>query len=356
MQGSTPRTTTSPGQEEELPLPIESGPIMDDPFETMVDSSGPFIDGADDGGYYPTCGPDGCGEVCGCGDGVYEPGCGCPEGECCNDCLCIGPGDPESCHTIRIRVPKWQELEVFAGVQGFKGPYDQTRDSGNFGFHEGFNAGFKIPYTYAGYQIGYQSTQSQLNGDKDTGIRESHTQHFTTFGLFRRADDGLQFGTAWDVLRDERFTAVDFHQLRSEISWLDCRTHEIGFSATVHLNDERVNDQTWRTADQYVLFYRFHGRKGGEGRLYTGFSDDSDGILGADMLLPVQDRWSVQTGFTYLIPDGPNGTVGAREEAWNIHLAMVWHWDNTARKCHFNPYRPLFNVANNGYLIVDHRD
>jgi hypothetical protein len=74
------------------------------------------------------------------------------------------------------------------------------------------------------------------------------------------------------------------------------------------------------------------------------------------MLLPVHDRWSVQTGFTYLIPDAKNGEDGASEEAWNINLAMVWHWGCAARNSHENPYRPLFNVANNGHLIVDSRE
>jgi hypothetical protein len=70
----------------------------------------------------------------------------------------------------------------------------------------------------------------------------------------------------------------------------------------------------------------------------------------------VHDRWSVQGGFTYMIPDANDGVDGAREEAWNINLALVWHWDCRARKSHSNPYRPLFNVANNGYMIIDSRD
>ncbi|MEX2307824.1 MAG: DUF6666 family protein [Pirellulales bacterium] len=367
LHGPEPATEELSSELEDLPMPGHVGAPAADPFGP----DGYYLDG--DHQYNPTCGPDGCGDQCGCGDacscgGTCEPGCGCGpgcqcgcahghygcDGECSNDCLCIGPGDPESCHSVRIRVPKWQELTVFAGVQGFKGPYDQGRDGGNFGFHEGFNAGFKIPYTFAGYQIGYEAAQSQLNGDENTDDEESHTQHFATFGLFRRAKDGLQFGTAWDILRDQRFEAADFHQLRNEISWMDCGIHEYGFSATVGLNEHEDDDDVlWKARDQYVLFYRVHGQNGGEGRLYGGFTDDSDGILGADMLLPVRDRWSVQTGFTYLMPDARNGEDGASEEAWNINLAMVWHWDCRARKSHANPYRPLFNVANNGYLIPD---
>jgi hypothetical protein len=364
MQGPEQAPEDLENEAEDLPLPGHIGKPSSDPFG--VDPFGGYTDGE----YYQSCGPDGCSGECGCGD-ACEPGCGCSsgcgcgchdgtyrcDGECCNDCLCIGPGDPESCHSVRIRVPKWQELNVFTGVQGFKGPYDQDRDGGNFGFHEGFNSGFKIPYTYAAYQIGYQAVQSQLNGDEETDEEESHTQHFTTFGLFRRAQDGLQFGTAWDVLVDQRFKSKSFHQLRSELSWMDCGAREFGVSATVGVKDYEDDDDdevSWQASDQYLLFYRVHGKRGGEGRFYGGWSDDSDGILGADMTLPVHDRWSVQTGFTYLIPDEKNGEDGASEEAWNIHLAMVWHWGCTARKSHSNPYRPLFNVANNGYLILDH--
>jgi hypothetical protein len=369
---------------EDLPMPGASNDAGD-PF--VESEGGPYLEDGygghahfGDGEYYPSCGPDGCGDDCGCGDecgcgvpcdcgeGVYEPGCGCAcgdpacgcDGHCCNDCLCIGPGDPESCHSVRIRVPKWQTWTIHAGVQGFKGPYDQERDGGNFGFHEGVNWGAKIPYTFAGYQIGYQAVQSQLNGDENTDSEASHTQHFTTFGLYRRTKDGLQFGMAWDVLRDDRFDTHDFHQLRNELSWMDCNTgHEFGFSGTIGINKEEDEDDdeiVWQAADQYVLFYRFHGKKGGEGRFYIGGTDDADGILGSDMLLPVHDRWSVQTGFTYLIPDENNGEDGASEEAWNINLALVWHWGCAARTSHNNPYRPLFNVANNGYLIVDSRD
>lgn len=357
---------------EDLPLPESANHSIQssDPFTS--DPEGYYLDG---GMEYPSCGPDGCsgpcgcGDVCGCGD-ACEPGCGCGCGgycepgcaygdQACNDCFCIGPGDPEACNTIRLRVPKWQEANIFFGVQGFKNPYDLDRDSGNFGFHEGFNIGAKIPYTFVGYQVGYQAVQSQLNGDEATNDPESRTQHFTTLGLFRRNKDGLQFGSAWDTLVDERHNARTFHQIRSEISWLDCGTHEFGFNATVGIMDHEDNDDqqtVWQTADQYLLFYRLHGKRGGEGRFYAGFSDDSDGIIGSDLLIPVHDRWSINTGFTYLIPDARDGADGASEEAWNINLGLVWHWGCTARSSHCNPYRPLFNVANNGYMILDRRD
>jgi hypothetical protein len=360
---------------ENLPLPgsaekslVESNDVH---VETMPDSHGEgyYLPG-DDHQYLgdPYCADGVCETGCGCGCSAEvgcacEPGCGCPDGNCgSKDLCCIGSDDGEACHSVRIRLPRWQELTVFGGVHGFKGPYDRERDSGNFGFHEGFNAGFKIPSTSAGYQIGYRAVHSQLNGDIDTNIADPHTQQFFTAGIFQRAKDGIQFGIVWDMLRDERWGAVDFHQLRGEVSMIERGCHEIGLAAAMHLNDHEpfpADDETpsvlFQPTDQYLLFYRFHGPRGGEGRFYGGFNDDDDGIVGADMLVPLSDRWSLATGFTYLIPAEHAGREGASQEAWNIATALVWHWDCRARSSHASCYRPMFNVADNGSLIIDER-
>jgi hypothetical protein len=270
-------------------------------------------------------------------------------------------GDDQSCHTIRVRVPKWQELYILGGVHGFKGPYDRNRDSGNFGFHEAINAGFKIPYTTFGYQLGYQATHSQLNGDEATNNPSSHTQHFVTAAIFKRVRDGFQGGIAWDMLRDERWGAIDFHQLRGEISFIDHGCHELGASVTAGLNEHEffIDDESptvfYQAADQYVGFYRFHGQNGGEGRFYGGWTDDGNGILGADMNLPLSDRWSLMANFAYMIPEEGGGALGASNEAWNVSTALVWNWGCRARRSYSNCYRPLFNVADNGYLIIDER-
>ena len=335
-------------------------------YPTCGDACGGPVCG---GGVGCGCGADcGCGPDFGCGPGYCDPGCGC-EPTCGAPCerpwvLGFGAGDPEALHDVCVRVPKMQELMIDLGVHGFKGPYDRTRDGGNFGFHEGFNAGFKVPYTEFGYQLGYRATQSQLNGDKNTNATDPFTQQFVTAGLFRRArcGNGWQGGAVWDMLRDERWGAVDFHQVRAEVSYLSCGRHELGFWAAVHASDHEMlnspNDLAttiYQPTDQYLLFYRFHGKCGGEGRFYGGLSDDSDGIVGADMLLPLQDRWSLRTSFAYLIPDENGGTVGASQEAWNLSIGLVWHWNFRARSCHSNCYRPLFDVADNGWMIIDDR-
>jgi hypothetical protein len=309
-----------------------------------------------------TCGPGGC---CGpmCGDSVGGcSGCGHDLDNCeCNIDLALGLHDPEACQEVRFRVPRVHTLMVNGGVHGFKGPLDRQRDSGNFGFQEGINLGFKMPLTRFGYQLGYQTTQSQLSGDGDTGITDAFSQHFFTVGAFRRERDGLQGGIAWDWLVDDRDTSLNFSQIRAEVGYVECGCHEFGLMGAVHLRDDRWLDEqqeslvTFQSVDQYMVYYRMHGARGGEGRVYAGLTDNADGLVGADFLLPLTDNWSLQPAFTYLIPKDDGSSVAAREEAWNIGINLVWHWKGQARSCHSSPYRPLFNVADNGSMIIDNR-
>jgi hypothetical protein len=377
-----PQAAQPKRQAENLPMPGEGDYEMNDPVMRFPGGPGEFADRLGGPSYQPygepgycsdgscslgcsgPCCGDGCEPGCGCPCGApCEPGCDCPNGKCSDDTFCIGPGDDESCHVVKVRWPKWQEVIVFGGVQGFKGPYDRERDSGNFGFNEGFNIGAKVPYCALGYQFGYRAAQSQLNGDKDTGIANGFNQSFITAGLFHRQKEGLNFGVVWDSLIDERTRSENFHQIRSELSIIGGGCHEFGFGATVGTNNHGFPDTenpdtelVYQASDQYVLFYRLHGCAGGSGRIYAGVNKDSDGILGADSLIPIGGCFSFQSGFTYLIPNQKNGTEGATHEAWNIGLGLVWHWDGQARKCFENCYRPLFNVADNGILIVDQQN
>lgn len=345
-----------PGSEpEEMPLPTDAGGPM---MSTEIQSDGEWIGSP---GGAPCCSDGSCSD-CGpmCCEGV--DGCGC--GKCEPDTLdlcTVGPHDDESCDTVRIRVPKFQEVMIFGGVHGFKGPYDQNRDTGNFGFQEGFNVGGKLPFTETGYQIGYQAQQSQLSGDANAGIADSFAQHFFTTGVFRRSRDGFQGGAVWDLLLDERQSSVAFSQIRAEFGFVDRGCHEIGVTGAVHLknntflNAQQETSVTFQSVDQYLLYYRMHGPRGGEGRVYGGVTDDGDGIVGSDFMIPLTDSWGLLPEFTYLIPKDNGGTIAAREEAWNIAISLVWHWRGHARSCYSSPYRPLFNVADNGYMIIDNR-
>jgi hypothetical protein len=322
----------------------------------------------------PGCGIEepGCGIVepgCGVvepGCGLLEPTCGCDEPECGS---CVGrPGPDYWCFPVCL--PRFKELNVWAGVHGFKGPRDSPPLGGsadnNFGFQEGVNLGGRAPlvgllFPQLSYQLGYQAVQSQLSGRSD-GSEEDRLQQFVTAGLFRRVPAGLQFGAVWDMLRDDFIDEVDFHQVRYEISIKGQSGLELGFWGATHSNDETITvtspsiqDINFQSVDQYNLFARYHFRGGSEARFWGGATNDSEGIFGGDFYTPFNDRWSLQSGFNYLIPEQGPGLLGSQQESWNVGMNLVWHYGFTAKKSRTNPHRPLFSTADNGTMFIDER-
>jgi hypothetical protein len=313
----------------------------------------------------PGCGvmePD-CGLVdAGCG--LAEPGCGIEEPDCgivgCGSCV-GNPGPDYWCFPVCL--PRFKDLRFWAGVHGFKGPRDSPNNNfggagdGNFGFQEGVNVGGRAPlvsllFPQLSYQLGYQAVQSQLAGLSD-GRVDDRSQQFVTAGIFRRVGAGLQFGVVWDMLRDDFQAEEDFHQLRYEISLKSPQGREFGFWGASHMNDKAVGAITYQSVDQYCGFFRCHFRDGGAIRFWGGGTNDSEGIFGGDFVAPLNNRWSVQTGFNYLITDQPDGEDGSREESWNVGINLVWHYGLMAKKGRINPHSPLFQTADNGWMFID---
>ena len=283
--------------------------------------------------------------------------CSCGVSPCCDSDRC-GCGDSRGWRNWDWSVfPDTRELVLFGGVQAFKGPLDRDRDSGNFGFHEGFNWSAKLPWWYSsrvGYQIGYQAVHSQLHGSEQGERSGGHTQNFITAGLFRRPEcGGVQYGIVWDTLRDDRDHSLNYHQVRSEIGLVNSYGREIGFHATVHTNDASSTLTPYHALDQFFFYYRIHRQRGGELRFFGGWAHQNKGIVGADGIVPLSDRWSLASQFRYLIPEEDALGTGAEQEGWNLSMNLVWHLGCRARSCDANRYRPLFNVADNGSLMVD---
>ncbi len=330
------------------------------------------------GMYEPGCGlsEPGCGCAaepgCGCAGGFAEPSCGCGEPSCgicepscglgeptCGSCV-ARPGADYWCFPICL--PRFKDLSVWGGVQGFRGPRDfaplgnQSRSDSNFGFHEGFNLSGRTPlvglmFPQLSYQLGYQGVQSRLHGT--TTSIDDRSQQFVTAGFFRRVKTGLQFGAVWDLLRDDLDTDIDLHQVRSEISLKSPQGREIGFWTTTSTNNSSSLGVAYEAVDQYALFYRWHFGRGYESRLWGGATEHSEGLFGGEFSAPLSDRWTLQSGFNYLITDEPNGQAGVTQESWNIGINLVWHLGKTARTGCRSPYRPLFGVADNGWMFVD---
>lgn len=310
----------------------------------------------------PNCGTydPGCG-IAEPGCGMYEPGCGIEEPSCgCGDVgcgSCVGrPGSDYWCFPVCL--PRFKDLSVWAGVQGFRGPRDFTngRTDSNFGFNEGINISGRAPlvglvFPQLSYQLGYRAVQSRLHGTATSG--EDRSQQFVTAGLFRRVDTGIQLGLVWDLLQDDLNEDIDLHQIRYEISLKSPQGREIGFFGTSSTNDAISNGVLYETVDQYAIFVRWAFGNGYESRLWGGGTNDGEGLFGGEFYAPLTNRWALQSNFNYLITDEANGPAAVAEESWNIGINMVWHLGKTAKRGVRSPYRPMFLVGDNGSVFVD---
>jgi len=261
-----------------------------------------------------------------------------------------------------VCLPRLQDVTFWGGVHGFRGPRDfipAGRSDSNFGFQEGINLSGRAPFLGflfpdLNYQLGFQAVQSRLHGTETSS--DDRGQQFVTAGMFKRTQSGLQFGAVWDSMNDDLDEDVSLHQVRYELSLKTPRGRELGFWGASATNDDTVGANTFETTGQYCGFYRWNMKGGNQARIWGGASDDGEGILGADFYAPLNDRWSVQTGFNYLIPDDEDGLPGVSQESWNLGINLVWHWGRRAREGNVSPFRPLFNVADNGWMFVDRVD
>lgn len=286
-------------------------------------------------------------------------------------CTSCGSG-PRGPHQSGCMLPcPWlnlDNLEVFAGAHGFKSPANRGRD-GSFGFYEGLNYTTPLPcnpWNDINMQIGAMVSQSNLSGASFTNAERS--QIFLTAGIYRRVDWGLQWGAVFDYLHDEWDATFDVSQIRGEISWVYPCNSEIGFMTAVSARDVDVNlptigPTTLETTDIFAFFYRHQFEErfgGGEGRVFGGISGQSDAIVGGDVLMPISDRLAISGEFTYLIPDEgtvAGGGVGSGNfgESWNVAVGLVWYPGRCKSQCGNRYNRPLFDVANNGSMLLNNR-
>ncbi|MCH2114241.1 MAG: hypothetical protein MK171_04940 [Pirellulales bacterium] len=324
---------------------------------------------------------DPCCGMCEPGCGLCEPGCGCtgpcvgcPEPGCCivdATCGCADPGCgmAPSCGScvgrpgpdywcFPICLPRFKDLSVWGGVQGFRGPRDfipAGQSNSGFGFHQGVQVSGRAPllgllFPQLSSQFGYQAVQSRLHGTLTSS--EGRSQQFVTAGFFRRVQTGLQFGAVWDYMDDDLNRDVNLQQVRAEVSIKSPRGREIGFWSATSTNSSPSLGGTFATVDQFVGFFRLNFNNSYEARFWGGGTSDSEGIVGAEFFAPLNDRWSVRSTFNYLITDEPSGPAAVQQESWNVGISLVWHMGRNARRGCRSPFRPLFSVADNGSMFV----
>ena len=270
------------------------------------------------------------------------------------------------------KVPAWQfdsldwwtrDLSVFAGVHGFKDPADQGRNA-NFGVQEGFNFGVPLGVFDWGLQVGTCAAQSNFCGYEAFETQTAdRNQYFVTGGLFhRQVDWGLQWGITYDWLHDDYYAQTDLKQIRSDSSLLlPGGWHEIGYFGAygtggtnfVLLDRQLKYFIVMEPTDIFAFYYRryFHG--GGEGRAWAGFSGRGDGIVGAELRVPMGLGWALENRINYLIPKQGDTATGLIQESWSVTIQLVWYPGQKAADVERHPFRPMLNVADNSLFMTD---
>jgi hypothetical protein len=301
----------------------------------------------------------------------------CDTGECsdeeCGFLPCMAPSGRFCAFLRQFGQPyygwKWyRDLTASVGVTSFQTPADLGL-FGNYGTNEYLN--WSMPFWNAfgiGWQLGVRGVQSNFQrttvtlgdiGNYGSSVRD---QFFLTTGFFTRAFEGrgLQFGAVWDYLQDDWIDNVDVAQIRAEISYV-WNVHEIGFWGafqydTVPFSGRQLTGQA-TTFELFNAFYRLQFGDANEWKVWGGATQNGDGYLGTLVRAPMTRSLALEGTFAYLIPKNSTrytfdgGSISFTDAAWNISANVVFYPGCRSRRSLASPYRPLFEVADNGTMI-----
>jgi hypothetical protein len=265
----------------------------------------------------------------------------------------------------------YRDFSAGAGITAFQ---NQSNFGllGNYGTNEYVN--WAMPFWNAfglGWQIGARGVQTNfqqptISDGLGTLRGNSRDQVFVTTGFFTRAFEGrgLQGGAVYDYLSDSYFENVDVAQIRGELSYV-WGYHELGFWGAFNATEQKgsfsptgVSPGVASTVDLYTAFYRLHFGDANEARVWGGASGNGQGVVGSTIRAPMSRSLALEGTFTYLLPDksqtvqlNPATSVTFTPSAWNLSANLVWYPAGRARRGLASPYRPLFDVADNGSMI-----
>ncbi|HEV7281121.1 MAG TPA: DUF6666 family protein, partial [Pirellulaceae bacterium] len=213
-------------------------------------------------------------------------------------------------------------VETFAGGQTFRGT-PNAGSGGDFGFYEGFLLSAPVSDTLGGSVIfhgGSAFAQSNLGGSALTP--ESRHQVFATVGASRRVETGINIGVVGDYLYDDWYVASSASQLRGETGWAFGGGRELGLWGSLGVSEDSSTEfitlygMTFparvrtRPIDLYGAFYRASLAEGGEARFFVGLTDSAQAVGRLDLRVPLSDRLSIDSGFTYLSPERDDRSIG----------------------------------------------
>ena len=299
-------------------------------------------------------------------DGYGNPAlytCGgdlCAGGECgYSECGYGGCGQYGCCGLFSSLCAALQNTEAEAGVFAFKDPMGLGNDN-SFGVDVGLNWSMPQRILFGlNAQTGGRFTQTGEEEYFVDGIDDSsRSQFFWTSGLFyRNPADQWQFGAVYDLLRDESCWTYTIGQVRTEISRRCSETTDIGFRGAFAMDDELLN--FWADHDQYTSeisvnsyytgFIRHTFVTGAEGMVYGGVTEESEGLVGGHLEVPVTNHSSLRNSFVYVFPDSKENRY--LDNSWSVNLTWVVYFGGNSRAGMVNPLRPLFEVADNTSLL-----
>ena len=267
----------------------------------------------------------------------------------------------------------YRDFSASAGVTSFQNTTD-LGIHGNYGFNQ--YANWAMPFWNAfgvGWQIGvrgveanFQPTQLRASNGSLLFNNQSRNQVFLTTGFFTRAFEGrgLQGGAVYDYLRDNWYDDVDLSQVRGEISYV-WGYNEVGFWGAFNVANTNgifssgsTTNNYADTLDLYTGFYRLQFGDANEVKIWGGASGQGDMLIGSLVRAPMNRSLALEGTFTYLIPNSsqtitlPQGnSLTYAEQAWQTSINLVYYPACRARRGLASPYRPLFEVADNGSMI-----
>ncbi len=271
----------------------------------------------------------------------------------------------------------YRDLTASVGVTAFENEANLGL-FGNFGFNEYIN--WSMPFWNAfgvGWQLGVRGTQTSYGSSSvilpggDVLASRSRNQTFVTTGFFTRAFEGrgLQGGAVYDYLHDSYFDNVDLAQIRAEVSYV-WGYHELGFWGAFNSQEstgflKSVKEESAKarasTVHVYTGFYRVQFGDANEWKLWGGASAQGQGYIGSTLRAPMSRSLGLEGTFAYLMPGrsenvqvtNQTGTFDATftPMAWNLGINLVYYPAGRSRRSLSSPYRPLFDVADNGTMM-----
>ena len=260
---------------------------------------------------------------------------------------------------------QWFAVEVFSGIEGFKGPMDIGNANGDFGLRIGANGAVSIFQRWGiGLQAGMAADITNLKGSPypnfDTAA--SRDQYFATVGMFQRINRGegaaFTWGFVYDFLQDNYYSAFHMGQWRVKGEYEADPFDAFGLQASIpeHGSTGQLPDLLTGGSDMFSFkplaqgnvywSHTFNNYATLTGRFGVA-ERPSNFVFGADGCVPVTQSLAMTGSFTYIMPNVGGGFPGQDQEVWNVSVGLEFV-PGGFRHGGLGRLRPFLPVADNG--------